>query len=183
MHQAFDQHSNATRNDMRLEVNGAGLGLGPDALPGQGSMPDAGLSRAGRVLTAAGLLDPNNTSLADAAGADTSYQLVPGEGLPGAPLSPAGLDCCFKLHARPLYCRSVRNCTRLQFCSLLTRCYKPGLEAPRIFCKLLMHVQTNLPQRQFETLVKAIFHLPSLIMRQQRQLAPTQLSASSKVVF
>lgn len=62
-----------------LEVNGAGSGMGSDALPGQRIIQEAGLSRAGRVLTAAGMLDPSNTSLADAAGADTSYQLVPGE--------------------------------------------------------------------------------------------------------
>ena len=60
-------------------MDGAGSGLGIDALPGQGVLPDAGLSRAGRVLTAADTLHASNTSLADLAGADNSYQLVPGD--------------------------------------------------------------------------------------------------------
>ncbi|KAK9832201.1 hypothetical protein WJX74_002645 [Apatococcus lobatus] len=61
-----------------------GLGLGLDVLPGQGIAQDAGLSRAGRVLTAADVLNPSNSSLADIANADSSYQLVPVEGFNGS---------------------------------------------------------------------------------------------------
>ena len=60
-------------------MDGAGSVLDVDALPGQGNLPDAGLSRAGRVLTAADMLHASNTTLADLAAADNSYQLVPGE--------------------------------------------------------------------------------------------------------
>lgn len=79
-------------------MNGAGSGLEPDALPGQRIVPEAGLSRAGRVLTAAGMLDPTNTSLADAAGADTSYQLVPGEF--------CRVDPCLLLDCIAAYCET-----------------------------------------------------------------------------
>ena len=75
------------------EMNGAGSGVVSDALPGQGIMPEAGLSRAGRVLTAAGMLDPSNSSLVGAASADTSYQLVPGE----VCLALAALECCLMI--------------------------------------------------------------------------------------